>query len=43
MRLVPCYRKSDNKIGLYDITGAKFYAPGFGVINTKGSDITITE
>lgn len=43
MRLVPCYRVSDGKIGLYDINGNQFHAPAFGVISTKGSDITITE
>ena len=37
---VPCYRKSDNVIGMYDIANAKFYTnQGTGSF-TKGSNIS---
>ncbi len=37
---IPCYRKSDNVIGMYDITNNKFYTnKGTGSF-TKGSDIS---
>ena len=38
---VPCYRKSDNKIGLYDIINNKFHA-GAGTGLSKGGDVYIT-
>ena len=37
---IPCYRISDNKIGVYDIVGETFY-PSTGSI-TKGADVTVT-
>ena len=37
--LVPCYRKSDNKLGLYDIVNGKFYTnQGTGEF-TAGPDV----
>ena len=38
---VPCYRKSDNAIGLYDIVNNKFHV-GAGSGLTKGGDVYIT-
>lgn len=38
--LVPCYRKSDGAVGMYDIVGNAFYANiGTGSF-TKGADVT---
>lgn len=38
--LIPCYRKSDNVIGMYDITNNKFYTnKGTGSF-TKGSNVS---
>jgi hypothetical protein len=38
--MIPCYRKSDNVIGMYDIANAKFYTnQGTGSF-TKGSNIS---
>lgn len=37
--LVPCYRKSDNEVGMYDLVEDKFYTnQGTGTF-TKGSDV----
>ena len=37
---VPCYRKSDNVIGLYDLVGKQFYTNSGSGTFTKGSDVT---
>lgn len=37
--LVPCYRKSDNVVGLYDMANDYFYTPTGGAF-TKGADVT---
>lgn len=40
--MIPCYRKSDNEIGLYDLVNNVFYTnEGTGTF-TKGNDITPT-
>ena len=40
MHLVPCYKKSNNEIGLYDTLNDIFYTNGFsGTPFTKGPDI----
>ena len=40
--MIPCYRKSDNTIGMYDLVDGVFYAnDGTGQFN-KGNDFTIT-
>lgn len=36
---IPCYRKSDNVIGLYDIIGAQFYANNGSGHFEKGADV----
>lgn len=36
---VPCYRKSDNVIGLYDTVGGTFYANNGSGSFTKGADV----
>lgn len=36
--LVPCYRKSDNKIGMYDLV-SKSFKPVTGASWTKGADV----
>ena len=36
---VPCYRKSDNVIGLYDLVGEKFYTNSGSGTFKKGSDV----
>lgn len=36
---VPCYRKSDNVIGLYDIVGEQLYTNGGTGAFTKGADV----
>ncbi len=36
---IPCYRKSDNVIGMYDIVNQKFYTNAGSGTFTKGSDI----
>ena len=38
-RLVPCYRNSDNVIGLYDIVGNTFYTNSGTGTFTKGNDV----
>lgn len=35
---VPCYRKSDNKVGMYDLARQAFYAPSYREW-TKGADV----
>lgn len=37
LKLVPCYRKSDNRVGLYDVVAETFYA-AFGTISV-GPDV----
>ena len=38
--LIPCYRKSDNAIGFYDVVGNKFrFNTGSSAFNAKGADI----
>ncbi len=37
---VPCYRTSDNKVGLYDVVGGKFY--GCTGTLSKGSNVYVT-
>lgn len=36
---IPCYRKSDNEIGLYDIVGNKFYTNQGSGAFIKGADV----
>ena len=41
--LVPCYRKSDNVVGMYDLVGNKFYTnDGTGTF-IKGNDVDVPE
>ena len=35
----PCYRLSDNAVGLYDVQNSKFYTSSGSIAFTKGSDI----
>jgi hypothetical protein len=37
---IPCYRKSDNEIGLYDVVNGVFYANAGSGTFTKGNNIT---
>lgn len=37
--MVPCYRKSDNEIGMYDLVSKTFYANAGTGAFTKGSDV----
>jgi hypothetical protein len=37
--LIPCYRKSDNAIGFYDIIGETFITPTAGTITEKGPNV----
>ena len=37
--LIPCYRKSDNAIGFYDIIGGAFITPTSGTIIEKGPNV----
>lgn len=37
MDLIPCYRKSDNKVGLYDIIGNSFYSSSGSAQFTAGT------
>jgi hypothetical protein len=37
--LIPCYRKSDNAIGFYDIIGETFITPTAGDITEKGPNV----
>lgn len=37
--LVPCYRKSDNRIGVYDLISKSFYGPDNGSMMSKGADV----
>ena len=39
MHLIPCYRKSDNVIGLYDVVNDGFYVNNGTGTFTKGSDV----
>ena len=36
---IPCYRKSDNEIGLFDIVGNKFYTNSGSGTFSKGADV----
>ena len=36
---IPCYRKSDNAIGMYDIANYKFYANAGSDSFIKGTDV----
>lgn len=36
---IPCYRKSDNVIGMYDLVGNKFYTNQGSGAFTKGANI----
>lgn len=36
---IPCYRKSDNEVGLYDIVGNKFYTNQGSGTFLKGADV----
>lgn len=38
-RLVPCYRKSDNEIGMYDIINQHFYENSGTGVFLKGADV----
>ena len=40
---VPCYRKSDNVIGLYDLANNQFYTNSWSGTFTKWADVTMTE
>lgn len=40
--LVPCYRKSDNVIGMYDLVGKQFYTNQGTGIFLKGNDVNNT-
>ena len=40
IELIPCYRKSDNVIGLYDLINGDFYLNGGTGTFTKGNNIT---
>lgn len=40
---VPCYRKSDNVIGLYDLVNNQFYTNAWTGTFSKGNDVTMTE
>lgn len=40
MHLVPCYRKSDNEIGMYDVVQKKFRTGAGSGSFTKGADVT---
>lgn len=37
--LVPCYRKSDNRIGVYDLISKSYYGPYDGSMMSKGADV----
>jgi uncharacterized repeat protein (TIGR02543 family) len=37
--LIPCYRKSDNTLGLYDLSNDQFYT---GIIYAKGADVNLS-
>jgi len=39
LELIPCYRKSDNVIGLYDMVGGTFYINNGTGTFTKGDDV----
>ena len=39
LELIPCYRKSDNVIGLYDMVGGTFYVNNGTGTFTKGDDV----
>ena len=39
LELIPCYRKSDNVIGLYDMVGGTFYTNNGTGTFTKGDDV----
>ena len=41
--LVPCYRKSDNVIGMYDLVNNQFYTNSWTGTFSKGNDVTISE
>lgn len=41
-QLIPCYRKSDNEIGLYDLVNDVFYTNQGSGSFTKGSDIIVS-
>lgn len=41
--LVPCYRKSDNVIGLYDLVNNQFYTNSWSGTFTKGTDSSTLE
>lgn len=36
---VPCYRKSDNMIGFYDLVGQEFVFNSVQTYTTKGADV----
>lgn len=38
---IPCYRKTDNQVGMYDIVNNLFYEPQGEGVTEKGNDITI--
>ena len=38
--MIPCYRKSDNVIGMYDLVGKTFYTNAGSGTFTKGSNVT---
>lgn len=37
--LIPCYRKADNVVGMYDIIGNAFYTSANSTAFTKGADV----
>lgn len=40
---IPCYRKSDNVIGLYDLVNSVFYTNSWSWTFSKGNDVTMVE
>ena len=38
-KLIPCYRKADNVVGMYDIIGNAFYTSANSTVFTKGGDV----
>ena len=41
--LVPCYRKSDNVIGMYDLVNNQFYTNSWTGTFSKGNDVIMSE
>ena len=40
---IPCYRKSDNVIGMYDLVNNQFYTNSWTGTFSKGNDVTMSE